>query len=537
MDQESCSFLFKRWSEDYESFQKLRHQFASLQQQYDSLFSQFQALQQDREKEVHARSIAAQDASLNKQDTEQREYETLRQLLDSSTAEVQFLKDQNHDLHQALRRHEEQAANSAQSNSKLREDLQKLGLENANISKQRDQLSQKCEEMVHKYEDLQRNVNMAHDANKNIEDQTAEATRKMEFIYTELARVTAIANQFEEVEASHKQMVASYEKQIQDMVQLLRAKDVGKKALSDELANCRDHLQKLRDSNKSLTSTVANIVNKLNGTHTSSTDTTQARPITHQQSSQKNISTAALNKQQSEGIGSNKPCQKPGNTTQCQTICGSQLASSTTQAAPQTALIPAAMPLARRQMFDGFAPVVPDVTNTGEKEPSERNFLKATIGGAIQSLIVRVANSQTPLAKARCIATYLCPSLDHNPWCPITPGEHGYMFVGLGQEKDTFLEPQDYNVFVGLLKSKNNEHRKYRYMGVYRAVRVSPLIVDEWNTLSESRKRLLMTKGIEANSIPLSVSRNKGASPSAKKRRMSNEESTHGTHKRKITFV
>ena len=59
------------------------------------------------------------------------------------------------------------------------------------------------------------------------------------------------------------------------------------------------------------------------------------------------------------------------------------------------------------------------------------------------------------------------------------------MFVGLGREKDTFLEPQDFNVFVGLLKDKSRERRRYQYIGVYRAVRVPPLTVDEWNTLSE----------------------------------------------------
>ncbi len=60
------------------------------------------------------------------------------------------------------------------------------------------------------------------------------------------------------------------------------------------------------------------------------------------------------------------------------------------------------------------------------------------------------------------------------------------MFVGLGREKDTFLEPQDFNVFVGLFKDKSRERRRYQYIGVYRAVRVPPLTVDEWNTLSES---------------------------------------------------
>ena len=99
--------------------------------------------------------------------------------------------------------------------------------------------------------------------------------------------------------------------------------------------------------------------------------------------------------------------------------------------------------------------------------------------------MLRVTDSQTPLAKSRQITSYLCPGLDHNPWCPTTPGQHGYMFVGLGREKDTFLEPEDFNVFVGQLKSKSSERRKYRYIGVYRAVRVSPLTVDEWNTLSE----------------------------------------------------
>ena len=99
--------------------------------------------------------------------------------------------------------------------------------------------------------------------------------------------------------------------------------------------------------------------------------------------------------------------------------------------------------------------------------------------------MLRVTVSQTPLAESRQITSYLCPGLDHNPWCPTAPGQHGYMFVGLGREKDTFLEPEDFNVFVGQLKSKNSERRKYRYIGVYRAVRVSPLTVDEWNTLSE----------------------------------------------------
>ena len=73
MDQESWTFLFKRWSDDYASSQRLQGELASLKQavrrwcfslllkfdllslQYDSLLGQFQALQRERE-ELQARS-------------------------------------------------------------------------------------------------------------------------------------------------------------------------------------------------------------------------------------------------------------------------------------------------------------------------------------------------------------------------------------------------------------------------------------------------------------------------------------------------
>lgn len=79
---------------------------------------------------------------------------------------------------------------------------------------------------------------------------------------------------------------------------------------------------------------------------------------------------------------------------------------------------------------------------------------------------------------------YLCPGLDHNPWCPSIPGRHGYIFVGLGREKDTFLEPEEHNVFVGL-KKKGKDTRRFKYLGKYRAVRVQPLTKEEWAGLPE----------------------------------------------------
>ena len=51
---------------------------------------------------------------------------------------------------------------------------------------------------------------------------------------------------------------------MQEITQSLGVKEVEKKALTDELTNCRDSLQKLRDANRSLTSTVANLQGMVN---------------------------------------------------------------------------------------------------------------------------------------------------------------------------------------------------------------------------------------------------------------------------------
>jgi hypothetical protein len=58
---------------------------------------------------------------------------------------------------------------------------------------------------------------------------------------------------------------------------------------------------------------------------------------------------------------------------------------------------------------------------------------------------------------------------------------HGYMFVGLGAEADTFVEPQTRHVFVSI------GTKQYRYLGIYEASRVKDkLTVDEWEELPES---------------------------------------------------
>ncbi|PBK77198.1 hypothetical protein ARMSODRAFT_949099 [Armillaria solidipes] len=120
----------------------------------------------------------------------------------------------------------------------------------------------------------------------------------------------------------------------------------------------------------------------------------------------------------------------------------------------------------------------------GTTAPYTRAFLGANIGGSIQPLIVRVTNSQTALAQKHGIGCYLCPNLEHNPWCPTIPGQHGYIFVGLGVDKDAFVgKGEFYTVFVGI---KEGSSRRFRYLGRYTATHVAPLTVAEWNTLAPS---------------------------------------------------
>ncbi|OCH95775.1 hypothetical protein OBBRIDRAFT_719775 [Obba rivulosa] len=71
--------------------------------------------------------------------------------------------------------------------------------------------------------------------------------------------------------------------------------------------------------------------------------------------------------------------------------------------------------------------------------------------------------------------------MNHNPWSPVAPGEHGYMMVGLGREKETFMEPEIRHIFVGCESS-------HQYAGLYSCVRVEPLTKEEWFILPEHVK-------------------------------------------------
>lgn len=58
---------------------------------------------------------------------------------------------------------------------------------------------------------------------------------------------------------------------------------------------------------------------------------------------------------------------------------------------------------------------------------------------------------------------------------------HGYMFVELGLEADTFVEPETRHLFVGIAV------RQHRYLGLYEVTRVKDnLTPDEWKALPDS---------------------------------------------------
>lgn len=90
--------------------------------------------------------------------------------------------------------------------------------------------------------------------------------------------------------------------------------------------------------------------------------------------------------------------------------------------------------------------------------------------------------NQTASDRKTTFRSYLCPTLNHHPWCPSVPGQHGFIFVGLGKEKESYKVPVFRNLFVGLPKSES-KGRIFRYLGKYRVHRVKHLTVEEWESL------------------------------------------------------
>ena len=149
----------------------------------------------------------------------------------------------------------------------------------------------------------------------------------------------------------------------------------------------------------------------------------------------------------------------------------------------------------RQRAVAALPPVLFNVSDRHLNNTFDREFLKVTLGKPIAarsvlsfvifghfiltfalSLSLESSGNQT-------IASYLCPTLNHHPWCPSRIGNHGFMFVGLGKDKSSYQSAAIRNLFVGLPKTMM-ENRRFRYLGKYKVTRVDPLSVDEWALLS-----------------------------------------------------
>ncbi|KAJ7706055.1 hypothetical protein B0H17DRAFT_608223 [Mycena rosella] len=138
------------------------------------------------------------------------------------------------------------------------------------------------------------------------------------------------------------------------------------------------------------------------------------------------------------------------------------------------------LPESRREALRKFPEFVPDVDDSAV---FSRKLLMDCLGGNGQALIIKIAGSQKPLAEKYDITKVLCPNLQNNPWCPTSPGKHGYMFVGLGSESETFKEPEELNLFLSVPR-RGNGKLDVSYLGLYKVHRDIPLTLEEWKTLS-----------------------------------------------------
>ncbi|KAJ7110091.1 hypothetical protein C8R44DRAFT_884093 [Mycena epipterygia] len=137
------------------------------------------------------------------------------------------------------------------------------------------------------------------------------------------------------------------------------------------------------------------------------------------------------------------------------------------------------VPESRRQELQVFPEFVPDADCSAV---FTRQFLSNILGGSIQPLIVNLTANRKALAEERNINRFLCVNWRNNSWAPPLPGQHGFMFVGLGTERDTFLDPEELNVFLSI-PPKGKGKLEVSYLGRYEVHRVSALSVPEWQTL------------------------------------------------------
>lgn len=293
-----------------------------------------------------------------------------------------------------------------------------------------------------------------------------------------------------ELESKHDATDAELASRAQEIHALKVAATVNKQeisALRDELVLMREKLSKSTDTNKTLLDNFTKLNAKLREpTLTHAHPQPLRRPPAT--APKEEPVPAGLNAQDGVSIyrrvGSRIFIRPATSPVHCTTPSTSQTASQQSIAqAASLSTVPTPIPEARQRSLTELIHYIPDIDREDCRFRRALLAIARAIGGSIQSLIVRVTQSRTALAKTQNISTYLCPALELNPWCPTSPGQHGYIFVGLDQERNTFQEPQaGLNLFMGYSRSSSRP-KEYQYLGVYTAARVANLYVEEWDTL------------------------------------------------------
>ncbi|KIM48088.1 hypothetical protein M413DRAFT_439797 [Hebeloma cylindrosporum] len=293
------------------------------------------------------------------------------------------------------------------------------------------------------------------------------------------------------ITASSPTLVAArpLENQIETLKQLTEEREADNQGLRQELAITREKLQKSEESKKFLLASIVKLQDiarhsSHGALHPLSSNLLQQFQ-TERLSEKYAISSRSSSRVRNADVIANPNPIPLGSVNGVESRnLGEQTSVEDTQS---TSLVPSSyLPPDREKSIARLPFSTVNVDNTHNM--FDREFLKTALGGeGIQSLIHRLPENQTSADKKTMSRSYLCPTLNHHPWCPSVPGQHGFIFVGLGKDKESYKSPVFRNLFVGLPKSQSTG-RIFRYLGKYRVHRVKHLTVEEWGSLSTDVK-------------------------------------------------
>ncbi|KAH8102478.1 hypothetical protein BXZ70DRAFT_784236 [Cristinia sonorae] len=144
------------------------------------------------------------------------------------------------------------------------------------------------------------------------------------------------------------------------------------------------------------------------------------------------------------------------------------------------------LPQARKDMLAKFPLVHVDLDDATLLGGFLRPHLGKYLGGGSQSLIANIdrTKEQTTIAMKHDVTALLYPKRDLNCWLPASPGQHGFMFVGLAgpaKENERFAEAEVRTLFI------QQPRGEWQYFGHYEVQRDpdDDLTVDEWQSLTQ----------------------------------------------------